>query len=1094
MPQSRRIILAKRVEKLKGGNAMGRLSKGIMLLINMVIFSFVLADEVFSLTCVTPSDNMLISSDTAICGGNYTVDDQGSTGVLIINSSNITLECDNTSITGNESGVGLYNEGYDNVTIKNCNFNSYYIGINLKSVKNNTLLYNGASDNTGYGIVLEHVGTSTLESNIAGYNNDGILLSDSTGNQLNSNEACANIEMDIHLINSAGNSGEKNECDVTNGWTDGDYAGCTYACEACKDFDKDSICDNADNCPYDANASQTDTDSDGVGDACDNCVSVSNASQTDYLDLDGKGDACDNCWSAGNTDQKDSDNDCASLKLDSSYWNGGKWLKDPHCGDACDNCPNAGNPGQKDTDGDGTGDDCDNCPAISNQYQEDTDSDTIGDDCDNCPKTSNKSQTDTDGDNVGDDCDNCPKAYNPKPQSDTDSDTVGDTCDNCWDMANTDQANWNNDSYGDACDCWDNYMGPNEDGADCGGLCVTTCPNCVPIIKNGKTSDKIDIVFVPDNDYGGNTAQFITDVAALIANGYFGATEINNNRCRFNFYYYTQAGDYQAVCQKWDLPQNYSTDCSFADSAAIVFTGGGRACSGSVFSTPPGNPRIVVHETGHKIFGMADEYCCDGGYFQPSSSQPNIFHSQANCQSLSENPASCTNFCSEQRCDWASNAACQSFATTNNLNPNDCVGNCSPNWCNWRGQGFRECCVDGGDGWWKADPDTCYMLSGNTFEDDCNERVSDKLDTYATCTNPGSSPPGESSMISPTSEEDELTKAVILDYNIKSDEITLLNSRIVYNFPPDNLQDHGDFQVKEISSQGEELLSIILNDPTEFNILEHEDNQPGMMVGDDVDFTIILPFLDLLKEIEISDIETGEIVHTADLSKLIVDFCKEVDYQDPQCQQSDIDNDTINDQDDNCPEIANPGQEDGDDDGAGDACDNCPQDSNPDQNDNDLDDKGDICDTDDDNDGVLDEKDNCPNTPNGSEGGTCTEGDTGNYCTTSEECGANGSCSMNQEDTDGDGVGDVCENVTTTTTTIEVAPCPIEEIYGKHAEETELLRYFRENMLNKTPEGQEIIRLYYQWSPIIVKAMEGNADFKEQIKEMVDGVLGLIAE
>ena len=357
MPQSRRKIIAKKIEKIKGGNAMERLSKGIMLLISMVIFSFVLAGEVFSLTCVAPSDNMLISSNTAICGGNYTIDDQGSTGVLIINSSNITLECDNTSITGNKSGVGVYNDGYDNVTIKNCNFNSYHIGINLKNVESNTLLYNGASDNTGYGIVLEHVGSSNLESNIAGYNNEGILLSESDDNQLNSNEVCANIEVDIHLINSTRNSGEENECDVTNGWNDDGHTGCTYACEACKDFDKDGICDDVDNCPYDANAGQNDSDSDGVGDVCDNCVNVSNSDQTDYLDIDGKGDACDT----------DDDNDGVLDEQDNCPHtpNGpdGGTCAEGDTGNYCNSSEECGSDGfcsmnQEDTDEDGAGDVC----------------------------------------------------------------------------------------------------------------------------------------------------------------------------------------------------------------------------------------------------------------------------------------------------------------------------------------------------------------------------------------------------------------------------------------------------------------------------------------------------------------------------------------------------------------------------------------------------------------------------------------------------------------------------------------------------------------------------------------------------------------
>jgi uncharacterized delta-60 repeat protein len=71
-------------------------------------------------------------------------------------------------------------------------------------------------------------------------------------------------------------------------------------------------------------------------------------------------------------------------------------------------------------------------------------------------------------------------------------------------------------------------------------------------------------------------------------------------------------------------------------------------------------------------------------------------------------------------------------------------------------------------------------------------------------------------------------------------------------------------------------------------------------------------------------------------------------------------------------------------------------------------------------------------------------------------------------------------------------PCPTEEIYGEYSKETASLRNFRDDVLSQTPESQETIRLYYQWSPAIVKAMEKDEEFKEEIKEMIDGVLGLI--
>ena len=81
---------------------------------------------------------------------------------------------------------------------------------------------------------------------------------------------------------------------------------------------------------------------------------------------------------------------------------------------------------------------------------------------------------------------------------------------------------------------------------------------------------------------------------------------------------------------------------------------------------------------------------------------------------------------------------------------------------------------------------------------------------------------------------------------------------------------------------------------------------------------------------------------------------------------------------------------------------------------------------------------------------------------------------------------------TTTTTTAVQNPCAALKIYGEHSEEVDLLRYVRDNVLDNTAEGQELIRLYYQWSPAIVEAMEGDEEFGEDVKEFIDGILPLM--
>lgn len=72
--------------------------------------------------------------------------------------------------------------------------------------------------------------------------------------------------------------------------------------------------------------------------------------------------------------------------------------------------------------------------------------------------------------------------------------------------------------------------------------------------------------------------------------------------------------------------------------------------------------------------------------------------------------------------------------------------------------------------------------------------------------------------------------------------------------------------------------------------------------------------------------------------------------------------------------------------------------------------------------------------------------------------------------------------------------CPVEAVYGESANETTLLRYVRDNILSQIPEGCGIIKLYYQWGPAIVKAMENDEEFKEEVKELIDGFLALIRE
>jgi hypothetical protein len=168
----------------------------------------------------------------------------------------------------------------------------------------------------------------------------------------------------------------------------------------------------------------------------------------------------------------------------------------------------------------------------------------------------------------------------------------------------------------------------------------------VPILFTGPSPSRIDILFIADRDnYTGATdPTFIADVGRAISGAYYqsGTTFTANpdlflrNQDKFNFWIALDMGDAEPVC-KFDSPDmdNYP----FADAAVLLHTNPFRDCalvSERVFSTEPTSFGTVLHESGHTPFGLADEYCCDGGYFQ-TGSFPNVYAELKDCASDASN-------------------------------------------------------------------------------------------------------------------------------------------------------------------------------------------------------------------------------------------------------------------------------------------------------------------------------------------------------------------------------------------------------------------------------------------------------------------------
>ena len=103
---------------------------------------------------------------------------------IIFNASNITLDCNGFTLTGNGTGAGI-SANRTNITIQNCIITNYTTGINL-TTNDSFFINNTADNNTEYGFFLNTSSNNTFTNNTASYNTfANINLLDSSNNTFN---------------------------------------------------------------------------------------------------------------------------------------------------------------------------------------------------------------------------------------------------------------------------------------------------------------------------------------------------------------------------------------------------------------------------------------------------------------------------------------------------------------------------------------------------------------------------------------------------------------------------------------------------------------------------------------------------------------------------------------------------------------------------------------------------------------------------------------------------------------------------------------------------------------------------------------------
>jgi len=142
--------------------------------------------------------NIYLNSDTLLCKGFY---DNVS---IILNSSNILLDCDSASLNGTGAGYGIHIENKNNVTIKNCNVMHYKYGIYSEYSEGSQITDNNISINIVSGIRLEYSGNSRIINNSLSLNTvRGIFLYNSSGNTFENNTVNNNGNIGIYVLDNS---------------------------------------------------------------------------------------------------------------------------------------------------------------------------------------------------------------------------------------------------------------------------------------------------------------------------------------------------------------------------------------------------------------------------------------------------------------------------------------------------------------------------------------------------------------------------------------------------------------------------------------------------------------------------------------------------------------------------------------------------------------------------------------------------------------------------------------------------------------------------------------------------------------------------
>src|SRR3989338_1831774 len=172
------------------------------------IFSNLTANDTFTITgCVNLTNqegDYYLNTNRTLCRDNYSISDSGAAGIIIFNSSNITLDCNNSIIFGDFTGVGIFANNTQNIKIRNCVVNNFTASI---------AAINSSVNITNVGIAESQIGIEILQSqnarisgcsiNNTAPNGSSVMLNQTSNSSLSNCIMFNSSSTDITTVNAS---------------------------------------------------------------------------------------------------------------------------------------------------------------------------------------------------------------------------------------------------------------------------------------------------------------------------------------------------------------------------------------------------------------------------------------------------------------------------------------------------------------------------------------------------------------------------------------------------------------------------------------------------------------------------------------------------------------------------------------------------------------------------------------------------------------------------------------------------------------------------------------------------------------------------